>query len=101
MKEYLNRIVQCDCTKFMEELPSNSVDLIFVDPPFNVGIKYDAHNDNMSYEKYCKWSEIWIKEIYRLLKNNGTIYIAIGDEFVAEINVILKRTGFYFRNWII
>jgi site-specific DNA-methyltransferase (adenine-specific) len=55
----------------------------------------------MPYEEYYKWSEKWIKETYRLLKNNGSIYIAIGDEFAAEINIILKRTGFYFRNWII
>ncbi len=67
----------------------------------DIGIKYDIYNDNMPYEKYYNWSEKWIKETYRLLKNNGTIYIAIGDEFAAEINVILKRTGFYFRNWII
>ncbi len=55
----------------------------------------------MSYEEYYNWSKKWIKETYRILKKDGSIYIAIGDEFAAEINIILKRTGFYFRNWII
>ncbi len=55
----------------------------------------------MSYDDYYHWSESWIKECFRLLKDNGSIYIAIGDEFAAEINIILKKTGFNFRNWII
>lgn len=55
----------------------------------------------MPYEEYYKWSGKWIKESYRILKNNRTIYIAIGDELTAEINIILKMTGFHFRNWIL
>ncbi|MFQ3573699.1 MAG: site-specific DNA-methyltransferase [Thermodesulfovibrionales bacterium] len=85
----------------MKELPANSVDLVFADPPFNIGIKYDKYNDNLSYDEYYKWSENWIAQTYRILKNDGSIYIAMGDEFAAEINIILKRSGFYFRNWII
>ncbi len=97
----VNKVYLGDCVEVMRALPDKSIDLVFADPPFNIGIKYDVYNDSMSYEDYYKWSEKWIKEAYRLLKNNGTIYIAIGDEFAAEINIILKRTGFYFRNWII
>lgn len=74
---------------------------MFADPPFNIGIKYDKYKDSLSYDEYYKWSKDWIKETYRVLKKDGSIYIAIGDEFAAEINIILKCTGFYFRNWII
>ncbi len=97
----VNKVYLGDCVEIMKTLPEKSIDLIFADPPFNIGIKYDVHNDNMPYDAYYKWSERWISEAYRLLKDNGTIYIAIGDEFAAEINIILKKTGFYFRNWII
>ena len=97
----VDKVYLGNCIEIMKKLPDKSVDLIFADPPFNIGIKYDVHNDNMSYEEYYKWSEKWIGEGYRLLKKNGTIYVAIGDEFSAEINIILKRAGFYFRNWII
>lgn len=97
----INKVYLGNCVEIMKTLPPKSVDLVFADPPFNIGIKYDVHNDNMSYDEYYNWSEKWIKESYRLLKSNGAIYIAIGDEFAAEINIILKRTGLYFRNWII
>ena len=97
----VNKVYLGDCIEIMKTLPDKSIDLVFADPPFNIGIKYDIHNDNLPYEEYYKWSEKWIAEIGRLLKNNGTIYFAIGDEFAAEINIILKNAGFYFRNWII
>jgi len=96
-----NKVYPGDCLEILNGLPDNSIDLIFADPPFNIGIKYDIHNDKMSYDEYYQWSEKWIKECYRILKPTGSIYIAIGDEFAAEINILLKRTGFYFRNWII
>src|SRR3989339_467607 len=97
----INKVYFGDCIEIMKNLQEESVDLVFADPPFNIGIKYDVHNDNMSYEEYYKWSGKWIKETYRILKKTGTIYIAIGDEFAAEINIILKKTGFSFRNWIV
>ena len=97
----VNKIYLGDCLKVMKKFPDESIDLVFADPPFNIGIKYDKYNDNLSYEEYYDWSKKWINECYRLLKNNGSIYIAIGDEFAAEINLILKQTNFFFRNWII
>jgi DNA modification methylase len=97
----VDKVYLGDCLQILNGIPDNSIDLIFADPPFNIGIKYDIHNDKMPYDEYYQWSEKWIKECYRILKSNGSIYIAIGDEFAAEINIILKRTGFYFRNWII
>ncbi|MFH1825568.1 MAG: DNA methyltransferase [Candidatus Firestonebacteria bacterium] len=97
----INKVFLGDCIETMKKLPAKTIDLIFADPPFNIGIKYDEYKDNIPYDKYYNWSEKWIKEIYRLLKDDGTIYIAIGDEFAAEINLILKKAGFHFRNWII
>ncbi len=97
----LNKIYLGDCIEIMKDLPSNSIDLVFADPPFNIGLKYDIYYDKKSYNEYFSWSEKWISETYRILKNTGSIYIAIGDEFAAEINMILKKAGFHFRNWII
>ncbi|RZB28892.1 MAG: hypothetical protein AEth_01496 [Candidatus Argoarchaeum ethanivorans] len=97
----VDKVYLGDCIEIMKKLPGKSIDLIFADPPFNIGVKYDKYNDNLSYEEYYDWSKEWILETCRLLKKHGSIYIAIGDEFAAEINIILKQTGYYFRNWII
>ncbi len=96
-----NKVHLGDCIKLMKTFPQGSVDLIFADPPFNIGLKYDNYHDNKSYDEYYNWSKDWITQCHRLLKETGSIYIAIGDEFAAEINIILKKLGFNFRNWII
>lgn len=100
-KNELNKVYLGDCIEIMKSMPEKTVDLIFADPPFNIGLKYDKYKDKLSYKDYYDWSKKWITETYRLLKNTGSIYVAIGDEFAAEINIILKETGFNFRNWII
>lgn len=97
----LNKIILGDCIEVMSSLPANSIDLVFADPPFNIGIKYDNYNDKKNYDHYYSWSEEWINATYRILTKSGSIYIAIGDEFAAELNLILKKIGFNFRNWIV
>ncbi|MHC1593108.1 MAG: DNA-methyltransferase [Methermicoccaceae archaeon] len=96
-----DRVYLGDCIDVMKAFPEESIDLVFADPPFNIGMKYDVHDDSMPYEQYYEWSESWLKEAYRLLKPSGSIYVAIGDEFAAELNLILKSTGFHFRNWLV
>jgi DNA modification methylase len=97
----INKLYLGDCVKIMDTLQEESIDLIFADPPFNIGLKYDIYNDRKSYNEYYEWSEKWISSCFRILKKSGSIYIAIGDEFASEVNIILKRKGFNFRNWII
>ena len=99
---YRNRLLHGNCIEIMREMPANSVDLIFADPPFNIGLEgYDVYVDKKPYEEYYNWSADWINECYRICAEDGSIYIAIGDEFAAELNILLKKAGFIFRNWIV
>ena len=101
MKLPVNTIINGNCIQEMKKLPDDKIDLIFADPPYNIGLKYDKHKDDMKYNEYVKWSKIWIKECTRILKPTGSIYIVIGDEYAAEIVMILKKLGLTIRNWII
>lgn len=101
LKEKNCRLLVGDSLKLIKKMPHESVNLIFTDPPYNIGIKYDSYDDNKSDREYISWCEKWLKECCRLLKQTGSIYVVIGDEYVAEINLILKKLGLYFRNWII
>lgn len=97
----VNETYHGDCLEVMAEFPSESVDLIFADPPFNIGIQYDNIADNRKYEEYVAWSERWMDTAVRLLKKNGSLYIAIGDEYAAEIRMIARRKDLSLRNWIV
>jgi DNA modification methylase len=97
----VNEIYHGDCLEIMAEFPSESVDLIFADPPFNIGIRYDNTDDNRQYEEYVAWSARWMDAAVRLLKKTGSLYIAIGDEYAAEIRLHARRMNLFLRNWII
>jgi DNA modification methylase len=95
-----NKVLKGDCIPLMQAMPGGVVDLVFADPPFNIGLNYDVYKDKLPYDQYYSWSARWIEECVRILKPDGSMYVAIGDEFASEVNVILKTAGLKFRNWI-
>lgn len=102
MTAKLGRIVQGDCIKKLATLDAESVDLAFADPPFNIGYEYDEYHDKRSCEDYLDWSKRWITEVRRVLKPNGTFWLAIGDEYAAELKVLATRDlGLTCRSWVV
>ncbi len=99
--KYLGKIHNGDCVKGLHKLPAGSVDLVFADPPFNIGYKYDKYDDRLDEEKYVDWSEQWMTAVHRVLKDDGSFWLAIGDEYAAELKVAAKKIGFHTRNWVI
>lgn len=97
----INKVINGDCIRILRSFPKKLIEFVFADPPYNIGIKYDLHDDNMPRDQYLKWSKEWIGLIYDILKDSGSFYLAIGDEYAAELNIIAKEIGFYQRNWII
>lgn len=98
----LDKILQGDCVAEMNALPEGSVDLVFADPPFNIGYLYASYDDDKSAEDYLAFSEKWMRAVHRILKPTGSFFLAIGDEYAADLTVIARRKiGFHLRNWII
>ncbi|MHC4993890.1 MAG: DNA-methyltransferase [Planctomycetota bacterium] len=101
----VNSIAVGDCLDLMAAWPEDSVDLIFADPPYNIGFTYDKYNDNREDDDYVRWTFDWVDACARLLKPTGSMYILIGDEYAAETRVHLKQlerdNHLVFRNWII
>jgi site-specific DNA-methyltransferase (adenine-specific) len=97
-----NQIIQGDCIELLSALKEPLADLIFADPPFNIGYKYDVYEDSRNYDEYYAWTEKWINLCAgRALKPAGSFWIAIGDEYAAEIKRIADRAGLHLRNWVI
>lgn len=100
-EEHLNRIHHGDCLTGLRGLPSGSIDLAFADPPFNIGYHYDQYHDRLEDDEYLEWSKAWMEEIFRILKADGTFWLAIGDEYAAELKVLAQQLGFRTRNWVV
>ncbi|MDA7951635.1 MAG: site-specific DNA-methyltransferase [Pirellulaceae bacterium] len=95
-------LYQEDCLKGLAKLPAECIDLAFADPPFNIGFEYDQYQDDLDDDQYLKWCQAWSTEIRRVLKPNGTFWLAIGDEYAAELKVMLTRKlNFHCRSWVI
>ncbi|MBN2023627.1 MAG: site-specific DNA-methyltransferase [Pirellulales bacterium] len=97
-----NRVHQGDCARMLAQIEPGRVDLVFADPPFNIGYDYDLYNDRRSREEYLDWSKAWMAGVKRALKPDGTFWLAIGDEYAAELKLIAQDAlGFACRGWVI
>ncbi len=102
MHELRNQILCGDCVEVLQKAKEPFADLVFADPPFNIGYKYDKYHDEKASDKYLAWTRDWIGQCVRVLKPAGSIYIAIGDEYAAQIKLILEdEHKLSLRNWII
>mgnify|MGYP003651764495 CR=1 FL=1 len=107
IENYINKVINGDTIDVMSEMPEGWVDLVVTSPPYNVGIAYDVHNDEIVMDEYWEWSEKWLTEAYRLLKDDGRIAINIPYEvnvqarggrvfFASEMYQVMKKVGFKF-----
>ena len=101
-----NTIIKGDCIKVLaDELRVRDgkpfVDLIFADPPFNIGYEYDKYDDKVEHEQYVQWTRQWMKACYEVLAGHGSFWIAIGDDYAAEVRIIARELNLVMRNWII
>src|SRR5579862_2103595 len=98
----LDALHNMDCIAGMAQIEPGSVDLAFADPPFNIGYKYDVYEDRKKADDYLAWTHEWGKALVRTLKPTGTFWLAIGDDFAAELKLIFQRElGLTCRSWVI
>ena len=97
-----------DCLELMKDMPDGSIDLIVTDPPYL--IKYKTNRRKNKTHDFC--SEIlnddnyalisnYIKECYRILKDNTAMYMFCNCDRVDYFKQELEKTGFKIKNMII
>lgn len=101
MQEFRNKIICRDCIEVLGKVGEPFADLIFADPPFNIGYKYDQYHDEVAGDKYVAWTKDWMSVCKKVLKPAGSFYIAIGDDYAAYVKIIADELGLVMRNWII
>ena len=96
-----DHVYQRDCIEWMLKRPGPFVDLVFADPPFNIGYLYDVYEDRKAYGEYYDWTRDWMKAACYVLKPAGALWVAIGAEYAAEVRMIGRELGLSLRNWVI
>lgn len=78
--------IKCsDNLSYLRKIPSRSVSLVVTSPPYNVGKRYDNHNDGMSFDEYLDWQGQVLTECDRVLKDGGSLCWQVGT-FVHKPN---------------
>lgn len=99
MKIFNNKILNGDSIELFKEIPDNSIDITFADPPFNLKKKYNGYKDSLEFEEYLEWCELWIKEMVRVTKPTGSIFIHNIPKWLTYYSSILNKYA-TFRHWI-
>ena len=93
MKQFQNKVICGDALKILPKVPDESVDLVFADPPFNVGKDYGGFKDRR--KDYYQWCEIWIEECFRILKPTGSFYLMTLTRHLEKLFPMLGTRGHF------
>jgi len=106
--QFLDKVICGDCLEVMRQIPDNTVHLAVTSPPYNLGIGYDVHNDQLVYEQYLEWMDkIWL-ETRRVLVSGGRFALNIAPTSIKAFRPIhhdfanqLRAMGMIMRTEII
>jgi len=90
-------------------VPDGSIDLIVTSPPYNVDIKYNSHNDEISYDEYLQFSQQWLTRCFQFLRDDGRMCLNIpldknkgGQQSVgADLTTLAKEIGYQYHSTIV
>lgn len=99
IEEYINNIVHGDCLEIMKNIPDNSIDITFADPPFNLKKKYNGYKDYKEFDAYLEWCRLWIYEMARVTKPSGSIFIHNIPKWLTYYAGFLNEVA-HFKHWI-
>lgn len=104
-------LYNADCLKILEQLPENSIDMIFADPPYNlsnggftvhagkrVSVNKGTWDESKGFEEDFKFQLSWIRACKRVLKPEGTIWISGTYHSIYQCGYALQLEGFHILN---
>ena len=95
----LHRLHVGDCRKILPTL--GPVDLIFADPPFNIGQAYAGYDDRKDARTYSVFTYDWLSAARDALTPTGSLWVNVPDSIVSKVDVYARSLGLHRKNWVI
>ena len=95
----VDQVINGDSLQILAQIPDNTVDMCFADPPFNLDKKYGTYKDQRAVEDYLAWCEQWLRELVRITKPSGSIFVHNIPKWLTYYAGILNQIA-HFRHWI-
>ena len=93
-------LLKGDCLEILQKIPSESIDLCFADPPYNLKKKYDKWDDTLEIKEYFEWCDTWLTELARVLKPGRTLAVLNIPLWAVRYFAHL-RTFMTYQDWIV
>ncbi len=85
-------VMNADCLKVLPMMKTESVDLIFADPPYNINKDFGNNRDQWeSVSAYIEWCKCWLSECMRILKPNGTMYFMTATQHMPYLDIYMTE----------
>jgi DNA modification methylase len=111
----LDQVLVGDCRDVLAELPEESIDLIFADPPYNLQLEGELWRPNLtrvdavdedwdqfdSFNQYDQFTRDWLTACRRVLKPTGTLWVIGSYHNIYRVGRILQDLGFWFLNDVV
>jgi len=95
----MKKVILGDCLEVMKDIPDKSIDCIITDPPYGMNYRSSWRTATEKFKKIendtnIDWFPEFIKECYRVLKDNSHIYIFCNDYAISEFRNFTEKAGF-------
>ena len=98
-ERFINQVILGDCLEIMRQIPDNSIDMTFADPPYNLGKEYERYEDSKDMREYLSWCKKWLYEMVRITKPTGSIFVINIPKWLIYFAQYLNEVA-YFKAWI-
>ncbi len=86
------RIIHGDAIEALMQVSDNSIDLIFADPPYNIGKNFNGCKDKWATdEDYLTWCYQWLDLCIKKLKQTGSFYVMTATQFMPFFDIYLRK----------
>lgn len=93
-------LIEGDCIEFLKNT-NYTLDLSFLDPPFNQGKEYRVHNDKLDEKEYWDWMREVCRLVYERTSKGGAIYFMQREKNAEYVLEVLRSSGWTFQNMVI
>jgi site-specific DNA-methyltransferase (adenine-specific) len=99
LSRFVNRIIEGDAIEVMKQIPGNSIDMTFADPPFNLKKSYEHYEDDRETREYLAWCKEWLYQMVRITKPTGSVFVHNIPKWLTYFASYLNEIA-YFKHWI-
>jgi len=99
LSRFINEIIEGDAIEVMKQIPDDSIDMTFADPPFNLKKNYAQYEDDKETRDYLAWCNQWLYQMVRITKPTGSIFVHNIPKWLTYYASYLNEIA-YFKHWI-